>query len=37
MSHFHVVDGRIIDEWTIYDELALLAQLKLGDLMAREG
>jgi predicted ester cyclase len=37
MSHFHVVDGRIVDEWTLYDELALLAQLKLGDLMAREG
>lgn len=32
MSHFHVVDGRIIDEWTLYDELALLAQLKLGAL-----
>jgi predicted ester cyclase len=37
MSHFHVIDGRIVDEWTLYDELALLAQLKLGDLMAREG
>jgi predicted ester cyclase len=37
MSHFHVIDGRIVDEWTLYDELALLAQIKLGDLMAREG
>jgi predicted ester cyclase len=37
MSHFHVIDGRIVDEWTIYDELALLAQLKLAELAAREG
>ncbi len=34
MSHFHVIDGRIVDEWTIYDELAMLAQLKLGALQA---
>ena len=32
MSHFHVVDGLIRDEWTVYDELAMLTQLKLGAL-----
>jgi predicted ester cyclase len=35
MSHFHVKNGRIVDEWTVYDELALLAQIKLGALAAR--
>jgi len=30
VSHFHVVDGRIVEEWTVYDELAMLAQIKLG-------
>lgn len=34
MSHFHVVDGLIRDEWTVYDELAMLTQLKLGGLAA---
>ena len=29
MSHYHMVDGRIVDEYTIYDELALRVQLKL--------
>jgi predicted ester cyclase len=35
MSHYHVKDGRIVDEWTVYDELALLAQIKLGALTAQ--
>ena len=34
MSHFHVVDGRIVDDWTVYDELAMLTQVKLGLLAA---
>jgi predicted ester cyclase len=34
MSHFHVVDGRIIDEWVVYDELSMLVQLKLAALQA---
>ncbi len=29
MSHFHVVDGRVVEEWTLFDELALRVQLKL--------
>jgi len=32
VSHFHVVDRQIVEEWTVYDELAMLAQLKLGAL-----
>jgi predicted ester cyclase len=34
MSHFHIVDGKIVDEWVVYDDLSLLVQIKLGD-MAR--
>jgi predicted ester cyclase len=29
MSHFHIVEGRVVEEWTLYDELALRVQLKL--------
>ncbi|HMR29813.1 MAG TPA: ester cyclase [Geminicoccaceae bacterium] len=29
MSHFHVRNGRIVEEWTLFDELALRVQLKL--------
>ncbi len=32
MTHLHVVDHLIVEEWTLYDELALLTQIKLGDL-----
>ena len=34
MTHFHIVDGKIIDEWVVYDELSMLVQIKLGDLQA---
>ncbi len=34
MSHFHVVDGKVRDEWTVYDELAMLTQLKLAEIVA---
>jgi hypothetical protein len=29
MSHYHVVAGRIVEEYTLWDELALRVQLKL--------
>ncbi|TPW28984.1 nuclear transport factor 2 family protein [Pararhizobium mangrovi] len=32
MSHFHYKDGRIVDEWTVYDELSMLVQIKLAQL-----
>lgn len=34
MSHYHIVNGKIVDEWVIYDHLALLAQIKLGQMEA---
>jgi len=34
MSHYHWKDGKIVDEWTVYDELSLLVQVKLGQLAA---
>lgn len=32
MSHYHWKDGKIVDEWNVYDELSLLVQIKLGQL-----
>lgn len=32
MSHYHYKDGRIVDEWTVYDELSMLVQIKLAQL-----
>ena len=29
MSHFHIRNDRIVEEWTLFDELALRVQLKL--------
>ena len=31
-THLHVVDGRIREEWTLYDELAMLTQVTYGAL-----
>ena len=30
MTHLHYKNGRIVDEWNVYDELSLLVQIKLG-------
>ena len=32
MSHYHWKDGKIVDEWNVYDELSLLVQVKLGQM-----
>ncbi|WP_240549611.1 alpha/beta fold hydrolase [Devosia salina] len=32
MSHYHWKDDKVVDEWTVYDELSLLTQVKLGQL-----
>jgi predicted ester cyclase len=29
MSHFHYKNGKIVEEWTLYDEMSLLMQVKL--------
>ncbi|MGI4876473.1 MAG: alpha/beta fold hydrolase [Janthinobacterium lividum] len=34
VTHFHIRDGKIIDEWVTYDELSLLVQLQLAELQA---
>ena len=37
MSHYHVIDGRIVEQWDLYDEMAMLTQIKLGELEKGEG
>ena len=32
MSHFHYKNGRIVDEWRVYDQLSLLMQIKLAQM-----
>jgi predicted ester cyclase len=32
MSHFHYKNGRIVDEWRVYDELSMLMQVKLAQM-----
>jgi len=32
MTHLHIKDGQIVDEWNVYDELSLLTQIKLAQL-----
>lgn len=37
VTHFHIRDGKIIDEWAVYDELSMLAQVKLAALQRAAG
>jgi hypothetical protein len=32
VTHFHHRDGKIVDEWAVYDELSMLVQMKLAEL-----
>ena len=32
MSHFHVKEGRVVEEWTNYDEMSVLMQIKLAQM-----
>ncbi|MCC0063176.1 MAG: ester cyclase [Defluviimonas sp.] len=36
ISHFHIKDGKVHDEWRVYDELALMVQSRLAKLQAEE-
>ena len=36
MSHFHIREGKIVDEWTNYDEMSVLMQVKLAQMADRE-
>jgi predicted ester cyclase len=33
MTHYHYKNGRIVDEWNVYDELSLLTQIELGKMV----
>ncbi|KAJ6145435.1 hypothetical protein N7470_009330 [Penicillium chermesinum] len=33
MTHYHYRNGRIVDEWNVYDELSLLTQIKLAQII----
>ena len=35
MTHYHIVGGRIVDEWCVYDELSILMQVKLAQMADR--
>ena len=35
ISHFHYKDGKIVDEWRVYDEASMLVQVKLAQLADR--
>jgi predicted ester cyclase len=32
ISHYHYKNGKIVDEWTLYDEMSLLMQVKLAQM-----
>jgi pimeloyl-ACP methyl ester carboxylesterase/predicted ester cyclase len=34
VTHFHVIDGKIVDEWVLYDEFSMLVQVKLAQIQA---
>jgi predicted ester cyclase len=35
MTHFHIKDGRIVDEWNVIDEMSVLMQIKLAQIADR--
>ena len=35
MTHFHIKDGRIVDEWNVIDEMSVLMQIKLAQMADR--
>ena len=36
MSHFHSRDGRIVEEWRVFDELSILLQIRLAEMAGAE-
>ena len=36
MSHFHIKDVKVVDEWTVYDEMSVLMQVKLAQMADRK-
>lgn len=35
ISHYHYKDGRIVDEWRVYDQMSMLAQVRLAQMADR--
>ena len=35
MTHLHIRNGRIVDDWTVYDEMSVLMQVKLAQMSGR--
>jgi predicted ester cyclase len=36
ISHFHYKDGKIVDEWRVFDQMSMLAQVRLAQLTDRQ-
>lgn len=36
ISHFHIKDGKIIEEWAVYDELSMLVQVKMAEIQRQQ-
>lgn len=34
ISHYHIIDNRVVEQWDVFDELAMLTQIKLGAMSA---
>ena len=34
ITHYHIINGRVVEQWDVYDEMAMLTQIKLGALGA---
>jgi predicted ester cyclase len=34
VSHYHIINGRVVEQWDVYDEMAMLTQIKLGAIAA---
>jgi hypothetical protein len=37
VKHYHVIEGRVVEPWDVYDKMATLAQIKLGAMAAVVG
>jgi predicted ester cyclase len=35
MNHFHVQDGQVVDDWTVYDLFSLMVQVRVAALLAQ--
>lgn len=36
MTHFHIRDGKVVEEWTNYDEMSVLMQIKLAQMTDKD-